>query len=143
MKVEVMRRHGKGRINLDKLARITRKCAAGVLPADSVLSVGLISDAEMKEVNELYTGRRGVTDVLSFPLGRSVHDSRWYGEIIISSDRASNQAMEKGVKLVEEITRLIVHAIVHLAGLNHYTRERFKEMRRVELDLLMRCLDTL
>lgn len=140
VKVEVLTRHRTRRVNSTKVKGVARKCAARLLPEDSVISVAFLSDSEMTEINEGYTGRKGTTDVLSFPLGNSRHDGRWYGEVVISLDSAARQARERRVTLAEEVTRLIVHATVHLAGYDHHTQGRFKEMRKMEIDLLMKCL---
>lgn len=105
-----------------------------------MVGVAFLSDREMTGINEKYTGRRGATDVLSFPLGRDLRGGIWSGEILISLDRAARQAKEKGVTLTNEVIRLLVHAMVHLGGHDHYDPDGFLGMRRLEFELLLRCL---
>lgn len=111
-----------------------------MLPDSSNLSVAFLADDEMISINEQYTGRSGTTDVLSFQLGRGKFDKKWYFEILISLDRAFRQASEKGLKLTDEVIRLIVHAMVHLSGYDHHDKKSFKEMRKVEFKLLLESL---
>ena len=140
MKIAVVNRHHKRRVSSKKVMSVIRKCALTLLPKNSIVSVAFLDDVEMTEVNEAYTGRKGTTDVLSFPLGKGEHDNRWCGETLISLDRAYKQAKEKGVSLVQEVTRLLIHSVVHLGGFDHYDKEGFKEMRRIEFRLLLQCL---
>jgi len=93
----------------------------------------------MKKINEEYTGRTGTTDVLSFPLGLD-HNKRSIYEILISLDRAKKQALEKRVTLFQEVIRLLVHAVVHLTGYDHHNDKGFKEMRKKEIELLLRVI---
>lgn len=137
----VTNHHRRMRVPEGKVRGVIKKCAAGALiPSGSVISIAFLDDEEMAGVNEKYTGRRGATDVLSFPLKRDAYDRRWHGEILISLDRAKRQAKEKGVLLLHEVTRLLIHALAHLSGLGHYDQDGFREMRRVEFGLLLKCL---
>lgn len=140
MKVEVSGRHPSRRVEPQKVRDIVLKCALKVLPADSTVSVAFLSDREMVGINEFYTGRIGTTDVLSFALGREKHDGNWSGEILISLDRAHSQAKSKNVSLMNEVVRLLIHAIVHLGGYDHHTPQRFKKMREIEFGMLIKCL---
>jgi probable rRNA maturation factor len=117
-----------------------RKCAPSLLPPRPTVSVAFLNDREMTSVNEAYTGREGSTDVLSFPLGEDEGSRSWCGEVLISLDRAYKQSKEKDVSLIQEVIRLLIHALVHLGGLDHYDKKGFKEMRRMEFQLLLKCL---
>lgn len=139
MKVEVIVRHRNRRVGLRRVRDVVKRCSALMLPR-SVVSVAFLGDQEMAEINEAYTGRPGTTDVLSFPLGIGAGSRRWHGEVLISLDRASSQARAKGVLLIHEVIRLLIHAMVHLRGLDHHDKKGFREMRRVEFGLLLKCL---
>lgn len=138
--MEVTVRCNKRHIPVSEVIRLVKKFAREVLSADSNLNIAFLSDNEMIGANETYTGRRGTTDVLSFPYGRDFFDGCWYGEVLISMDRAFKQAREKGVSLFDEIVRLLIHALVHLGGYDHHNKKSFKDMRRKELSLLVDCL---
>ena len=140
VQVEIVNRHKNRLFNKKEVEKIVAHGAGKVVPRGSVISVAFLGDREMTEINEAYTGRRGTTDVLSFPLGRDLHDKRWYGEIIISLDRAIKQAKEKGFGLKDEIKRLLIHSLVHLGGFDHHDIRSFKKMRNLEFELLLELL---
>jgi len=96
---------------------------SGKSPAE--ISVVLTTDEEIRKLNRQYRGKDRPTDVLSFPIDERVGD-RWIGgDIVISVERAKEQAQDD---LKKEIRRLLVHGFVHLMGYDH-------EAGREEADL--------
>jgi len=84
-------------------------------------------DRELRQLNSTFLGHDYPTDVLSFPASEDGDD---LGEIIISAERAEVQASEYGHERVDEIQILLLHGLLHLAGMDH---ERDNgEMRRAE-----------
>ncbi len=80
------------------------------------IGITLTSDDEIRKLNREYRGKDKPTDVLSFPIDERI-DGVWIGgDIVISIDRAKEQA--KG-DLKDEIKRLVVHGFVHLMGYDH------------------------
>lgn len=81
----------------------------------------------MKILNRQYRGLDRTTDVLSFPQSAdfSIHDSRLtthefvLGDIVINLPRAKKQAIENGIAFYEELTRLLIHGLLHLIGYDH------------------------
>ncbi len=73
-------------------------------------------DAELRRLNGEFRGKKGATDVLSFPAaGRG----RFAGEMAISFDRAREQARERGHRVEEELKILMLHGALHLLGMDH------------------------
>lgn len=73
------------------------------------------SDYRIRKLNRSYRAIDRVTDVLSF----SFNDEDMLGEIYISLERASVQARRFGLTCNEEVERLFVHGLLHLAGYDH------------------------
>ena len=82
--------------------------ARQILPEQSVTCM-IASDAEVRELNRKFRGKNYATDVLSFPPE----------DIAISFDRAAAQAAELGHSVEGEVRILILHGLLHLAGMNH------------------------
>ncbi len=82
------------------------------------LSFLLCSDARISELNEEFRGVRGPTDVLSFA-SEEIPDNRIEGDVAISLESVSQNALENGVDLREEFVRVVVHALLHLTGMEH------------------------
>jgi probable rRNA maturation factor len=105
--------------------------AARVLREEGVpageFNVVFIGDEFMIELNEMYKGRKGTTDVLSFNLSDESSEGV-SGEIYVSLEQARNQALELGVPFDEEVVRLVTHGLLHLAGQVHDTDEQYDAM---------------
>jgi len=87
------------------------------------VSILLLDDSGMAELNRQYRGRSGPTDVLSFPMYteeelRNVQPEI-LGDVVISLETAQRQAVSAGCALWEEITRLLIHGVLHLLGFDH------------------------
>ncbi len=99
--------------------------------AKSELSVALVDDAEIAGLNELYRGKAGPTDVLSFSLvegDHSDHRGGLLGDVVISVDTAAAQARQRHRSLSEEVTRLLIHGVLHLLGHDHAEPEERRRM---------------
>jgi len=104
------------------------------------LSVTLLDDRGIQELNREYLGKDSPTDVLAFALqapGEPV-----LGDIYIGYQQAERQASELGVSLDEELVRLAVHGTLHVLGHLHpegADRSRSDMFRRQE-ELVARVL---
>jgi probable rRNA maturation factor len=89
------------------------------------LSICLTGDDEIRALNRSHRALDEVTDVLSFPVDeRDVLPEgmeRELGDVVISLAQARRQAIDEGVSDLEELTNLIVHGVLHLAGFDHET----------------------
>lgn len=77
----------------------------------------LTDDACLEDFNRRFKKRKGPTDVLAFGFG---DEDDLLGEVYVSLDRAFEQAREYGVSEFEEISRLIIHGVLHLLGYTHH-----------------------
>ncbi len=101
-----------------QLARLLR--AIG-LP-DAEVSVLFTGDRAIQSLNRRYRGLDRATDVLSFSLqeGPAPHlRTNHLGDIVIAVPTALRQARQEGHSLRQEIERLLVHGLLHLAGYDH------------------------
>lgn len=95
-------------------------------------------DAHIQQLNAAHRGLDAPTDVLSFELdpGPVPVPELVCGEVYISVERARAQADEQDVPLIEELSRLFVHGLLHLAGFVHDTPGQLKHME-AETDRLL------
>ena len=89
------------------------------------LSVCLVGDDEIRGLNRDHRGLDEVTDVLSFPVDGleplPPGMERELGDVVIGIAQARRQAADEGVSELEELTSLVVHGVLHLAGFDHET----------------------
>ncbi len=89
------------------------------------LSILLIDDREMTDLNNRYRGKNVPTNVLSFPFLDGADDTisslpiRELGDIIISVDTAGREATASRQTLAERLAWLITHGLLHLLGYDH------------------------
>ena len=89
----------------------------------------LVDDDYMSDLNTTYRSKEGTTDVLSFDLG-TIPSQDSSGEVYISLPQAQQQAAALSVPPLEELARLLVHGLLHLAGWTHDTPEQLAAMER-------------
>lgn len=109
---------------------IRRSCNAVLtnedFQGDAEISVTIVDDEKIHELNRQYRSIDRSTDVLSFPLGENgVYDinydtgAKMLGDIVISIEHAFSQAERYGHSLQREIGFLTVHSLLHLLGYDH------------------------
>ncbi len=110
---------------------LIRRCCNAVLLMEQFedsaeISVRFVDNEQIKELNGEYRDIDRATDVLSFPLGENgVYDhnpasgAALLGDIVISMQRAMEQAEEYGHSLDREVAFLTVHSMLHLLGYDH------------------------
>jgi probable rRNA maturation factor len=106
--------------------------------APESVTIQLISDDSMAQLNEKYRKKTGPTDVLSFPANgaRPSRSAEYIGDIAISPETARRNARRFSRSLPEEMRILILHGMIHLAGFDHETDHG--EMDRLERRLRKR-----
>lgn len=110
---------------------LIRRCCHAVLELEKFegsaeVSVTFVDNAQIKELNALHRNIDRETDVLSFPLGENgVYDvnldtgANMLGDIVISIEKAVEQAELYNHPLQREIGFLTVHSMLHLLGYDH------------------------
>jgi rRNA maturation RNase YbeY len=97
------------------------------LKAESI-DIIFVDDNTLKNMHAEYLDDPTYTDIITFNLG----DENIEGELYISLDRALEQAEAYKVPYFNEIKRLIIHGILHLAGYDDIKEEDRSEMKAVE-----------
>ncbi len=117
---------------------------------DVEISVMFTDNEEIRTLNKLHRNIDRETDVLSFPLFE--YDDEGYiieeelevnpdgdmllGDIVISLEKAAEQAEEYGHSMDREVGFLTVHSMLHLFGYDHMTPDDEKEMFGYQREIL-------
>ncbi len=113
------------------LRMLVRRCCNAVLrmeefkgPAE--VSVTFVDNKQIHELNLLHRKIDAPTDVLSFPMGENgVYDTdpntgaQILGDVVISMEKAEEQAKRYGHSLQREVGYLTAHSVLHLLGYDH------------------------
>lgn len=116
------------------------------------IGVSVVSEGEIRKINNDFRGIDKVTDVLSFPQFENAEEiieelegdealvDIPVGDVVICLDQAERQSLEYGTTIRREVTYLFVHSILHLLGYDHMDASDKIEMRKRE-ELIMDALD--
>ena len=131
--------------NLQSVAKVDKnkviECAEGVLKAmgenDAELSIVLVNDMHIKNLNWKYRRNDSATDVLAFPM----RDARRLsgailGDAVISVETAKREAKKRKKDLQDELNLYIVHGILHLLGYDDEKIRARKKMKEKEKELM-------
>ncbi|MBB5347718.1 pyridoxine 5-phosphate synthase [Desulfoprunum benzoelyticum] len=112
-------------VNRRRLRRLTeqllRECDAG----GYTVSLHLVADAEIQELNRRYRHKDQPTNVLSFPFADGIDPAlaelpvAELGDIVISLDTAGREAREFGQSFDHRLLWLVTHGLLHLLGYDH------------------------
>ena len=103
-------RHPSPRVRRAELRRFLKDLAREILPGQSATCL-IAADRDLGALNRKFRGKDYPADVLSFPPG----------DIAISFDRAAAQAADLGHGVETELRILMLHGLLHLAGMDHET----------------------
>ncbi len=110
---------------------LIRRCCEATLqtenfPEPAVIDVSFVDNEQIRELNAQFRNIDSATDVLSFPLGENgVYDhdpqtgAALLGDVVLSFERAQEQAATFGHSLQREVGYLTVHSVLHLLGYDH------------------------
>jgi len=103
----------------------------------NAVSVNFIDSEEISIMNSKYLNHHQSTDIITF--NYSGRNDELDGELFISVDDAGNNARIYGVKLDDELVRLIIHGFLHLLGFDDKKISDKKKMITLQENLLNNC----
>lgn len=124
----------------ETIIKSASKSALEYLHKDGEISVTLVDNAEIHELNKQHRNIDRATDVLSFPANEgeiiaAIPDG-FLGDIVISVEKAVEQAEDYGHSVERELAFLTVHGTLHLLGYDHMTETDEKEMFALQKEIL-------
>lgn len=125
--------------NLEKLIEdiINESLKVEGLSDDYEVSISFVENDEIRALNKEYRGVDKETDVLSFPLDDEFDlGTPLLGDIIISMEKAEEQALEYGHTIEREVGYLIAHSMFHLMGYDHIDENDKEIMRKQEKQVM-------
>jgi probable rRNA maturation factor len=91
-----------------------------MINTNKYISVTIVGDKDIQELNKVHLDRDYPTDVLSFPVNEKLADGTDYiGDIVVNRDQAKRQMKEYSNDVEHEISELVAHGVLHLLGVHH------------------------
>lgn len=99
----------------------------------------LVDVAESERLNREFRGRKGPTNVLSFPAPAEASPPGtppFLGDIVLCAPVIAREAQEQCKALGAHFAHLVVHGMLHLQGLDHQTPQEAEAMEAIERQIL-------
>ena len=132
---------------LRRAIRTTLKAEGFAQPAE--VSLTFVNNTEIRELNRTYRNKDAATDVLSFPLYDFAAGERplpvgtaELGDIVLSLERAAEQAAELGHSMEREAAFLCIHSTLHLLGYDHERSAEDEEIMCARQREILQILET-
>ena len=130
-----------------------KKVAEKVLEGESAswrnkkteLSIAVVGQGRIRELNKKYRKKNRATDVLAFlydDSGLASLDARRSGEIVICLREVKKNAKRFSLIFEKELARVLIHGILHLLGYNHEKSEKEAEKMRKKEEYYLKLLFT-
>jgi probable rRNA maturation factor len=113
--------------------------AAAEVGVSGVVSIRVMGEDEMRDLNARYRGRDKATNVLSFPAQSPPRGGpRLLGDLALCQPVVEREAAEQGKPLADHYAHLVVHGVLHLAGFDHEAAADAEVMEAREIAVLAR-----
>jgi len=124
-------------VDLDALNELAQRVLHGEgVPQPAEAGVVIVDDSIIRDLNRRFRDEDRPTDVLSFGTRESTEEPFVtppdgivrLGEVIVSLETAVRQASDAGHSLLDEVSHLLVHGLLHLLGYDHEREEDERAM---------------
>ncbi|UCD84673.1 MAG: rRNA maturation RNase YbeY [Deltaproteobacteria bacterium] len=141
MQILLDNRQKKIKINRRRIKRTAERILKDLGCPDKELSLVLLDDYGITRLNKEFFRREGPTNVISFPMSEgpsSAINPQLLGDVVISLERAQEEAKKSGTPFEERLDYLLIHGILHLLGYDHQgSKTDARRMRRKQKKLFV------
>jgi len=140
MSISIQNRQKLLSVDLGRVRRSLKRLLKELGFKDSEVSLLLVDDDQIREINKDYLQRDRPTNVISFAMTEGafgdVHPEI-LGDIILSVETASRDAVAYDIDFMDEVEFLLIHGLLHLVGYNHENVEsrEAEKMKKMEREL--------
>lgn len=130
IRVDIAVEHEPFPVDVERLRAAVRRITQDAGKTKGAISVAVVDDATIHDVNLRFLQHDEPTDVVSFVLEED--DKLLEGEVVLGADVAARTAAELGVSPADELLLYCIHGTLHLVGHDDLTPEPRKLMRAQE-----------
>jgi probable rRNA maturation factor len=140
MAISIQNRQKLLTVDVGRVRRSLKRLLKELGVKESEVSLLLVDDAQIREINRDYLHRDRPTNVISFAMTEGafgdVHPEI-LGDIILSVETAARDAIASDIDFMDEVEFLLIHGLLHLLGYNHENVESIEaeKMKKREREL--------
>ena len=145
MSIAIENRQKKVKLDLRRMRRSLKRLMKELCCEDRELSVLLVDDNQIQEINRTYLKRDRSTNVIAFSMTEGEFGAinpRLFGDIVLSVETAARDAAMSCIDLMDEVEFLLIHGLLHLIGYEHENvisaESRKMKIRERELFFILR-----
>lgn len=140
MKVSVRNLQKRIPLNSKKVVKTVQKVLSSEgIKKSGEITLSFVNDRKIKELNLKYLGKNNPTDVIAFDVAEPKRPDKLFADIVISTDRAIDNAGVFGTSSLYELYLYVVHGMLHLLGYN----DKDARKRQIMKDRASRILSRL
>lgn len=128
-------------VDLSRIERTSGEILKILENEDSEISLTLVDDAGITDINRQYLGRNRPTNVIAFSMNEGDFgdiNPTLLGDIIISSETAFRDSQAGDLSFEDELDYLIIHGVLHLLGYDHELPAEVEEMAEKEKEVFFK-----
>lgn len=110
---------------------------------DGELSILIVDDHRIAELNQTYLNHSGPTNVISFAMQEGEFgdiNPHLLGDVVISADTCDREARDAGIPFEDRFDQLLIHGILHIFGYDHVNSEKEAEKMEAKSDALLTAI---
>ena len=133
MEVQIGNRQDNHRISEKKIRQTASVILSALGYPDAELSILIVDDQQIAQLNRQYLNREGPTNVIAFSMRQGQFSDiapNLLGDVVISADTAQREAQSAGISMQNRFDQLLIHGTLHLLGYDHENTEA--EARKME-----------
>jgi probable rRNA maturation factor len=122
MDIQIDNKQNRFKIANEILQKKTTAILNALGSPDGEISILIVDDNRMADLNEKYLHRKGPTNVIAFPMREGPYTEvspNLLGDVVISIETALKEGEAGGVRLEQRFLELLIHGILHLFGYDH------------------------
>ena len=111
---------------------------------DAELSILIVDDQQIAQLNRQYLNREGPTNVIAFPMRQGRFSDiapNLLGDVVISADTARREAQSAGTSMQDRFDQLLIHGILHLLGYDHENTAAETQKMEAKTNELLQLLE--
>lgn len=140
MDIQIDNRQKNQPIRIEAIQKKARAILNALDCPDGELSIVVVDDDRIAELNQAYLQHTGPTNVISFPMREgdfSQINPQVLGDVVISADTCAREAEDAGISEETRFDQLLIHGILHLFGYDHvHSDEQARVMEAKSNELL-------
>ncbi len=122
-------------LDFDRFKKLIEQICSRFNAEHATISVAIVNDEAITEVNEKFLHTAETTDVISFDLSDEGQNEKSY-ELVINAEQALRQAKKLNLSIEAELALYITHGMLHNLGFNDADETQSKKMHDMENQIL-------